>query len=72
MRGKKAKALRKLVGYSVTQDRPELPAGGWRSKNNGTCRLPKTAKRRAYQFVKRRYGMLPVASTLNRLRALSG
>ena len=65
MRGKKAKALRRMVGYNVTADRPQLP--GSRVWTGKTLRLPKTHPRRAYQFCKRRYGILPLAAVLARL-----
>ena len=86
MRGKKAKTIRKIVGYSVTKDRPELPtkttnqvfAGlggqnihlsikGWNSMVFGTCRLPKGHPRRNYQFFKKRYHMVPMASLYKRV-----
>lgn len=83
MRGKKAKALRAMVGYSPTVHRPELAkemptrSAQFFSKLLGqlvpttlpvTVVLPKEHPRRAYQFVKRRYGMLPLASALQALR----
>lgn len=83
MRGKKAKALRKMVGYSPSQHRPELPrrplsrraqffnriVGDLQTYDAPvTVVLPKEHPRRAYQFAKRRYGMLPLAQLLNRLR----
>lgn len=83
MRGKKAKALRKMVGYEPTAHRPELAedmpsrSAKFFSKllgQNIDCRLPVTVvlpkehPRRAYQFAKRRYGALPLAAMLNRLR----
>lgn len=79
MNGQKAKALRKLAHYSVTADRPQLPAGGWintaagwnaLSKSHwryGTCALPKDHPRRKYQFLKKRYGSVPLAHTLKRM-----
>ena len=80
MRGKKAKFLRLLAGYSVTKDRPQLPEGGWivmfaamnamnqpeYKRGLGTCALPKDHPRRKYQFLKKRYGILPLAHSLQR------
>lgn len=67
MRAKKAKALRQMVGYHPDLHRPTLAGGQWRG-HLGTCRLGKDHPRRAYQFAKKRYGILPLASALNRLR----
>jgi len=72
MNGQKAKALRKLAHYSVTADRPQLPAGGWTSVASarrvlGTCVLPKDSPRHKYQFLKKRYGNVPLAHTLKRM-----
>ena len=81
MNGQKAKALRKLASYSVTRDRPQLPTGGWISvaayldakgmpvtkRALGTCVLPKTSPRHKYQFLKKRYGVTPLAHTLKRM-----
>lgn len=81
MNGQKAKALRKLAHYSVTADRPQLPAGGWtavaagmnargrpeRKRVLGTCVLPKDSPRHKYQFLKKRYGSVPLAHTLKRM-----
>lgn len=81
MNGQKAKALRKLAHYSVTADRPELPAGGWIAiaaglnakgmpelkRAYGTCVLPKEHPRHKYQFLKKRYGTVPLAHTLKRM-----
>lgn len=81
MNGQKAKALRKLAHYSVTVDRPKLPAGGWISmaaymdamnspkvkRAQGTCVLPKEHPRHKYQFLKKRYGNVPLAHTLKRM-----
>lgn len=66
MRGKKAKALRKMVGYVPTEHRPELP--GDALPTGTTVMLPKDHPRRAYEFAKARYGMLPLAQMLTRLR----
>lgn len=86
MRGKKAKALRRMVGYIPSIHRPELAKkmptrkAQLFSKLFGemvpttlpvTVVLPKEHPRRAYQFIKRRYGMLPLASMLGRLRQLA-
>lgn len=83
MRGKKAKALRKMVGYIPGIHRPELArnmprrSASFFSRLLGemvptslpvTVVLPKEHPRRAYQFVKRRYGMLPLAQLLGKLR----
>lgn len=82
MNGQKAKALRKLAHYSVTADRPQLPAGGWTSVTStlnpnyarrtvnrvlGTCVLPKDSPRHKYQFLKKRYANVPLAHTLKRM-----
>ena len=81
MNGQKAKALRKLAHYSVTADRPQLPAGGWTAyaagrnargepelkRVLGTCVLPKDSPRHKYQFLKKRYGNVPLAHTLKRM-----
>jgi hypothetical protein len=82
MRGKKAKALRVLARYSVTAHRPELPKGGWISvaafmdlrahlpmlrTSMGTCVLPKEHPRHRYQFLKKRYGIVPLAHGLKRM-----
>ena len=67
MNGQKAKALRKLARYSVTSDRPALPAGGWPAKQKGTMVLPKAHSRSKYHFLKREYHMVPIAHTLKRM-----
>lgn len=67
MNGRKSKALRMLASYSVTRDRPNLPAGGWNVRTNGTCVLPKTHPRHKYQFLKTQYCMVPLAHTLPRM-----
>lgn len=82
MRGKKAKALRKMVGYRPAEHRPELAVAmpSWRKQFLDrigvlqpydapvTVVLPKDHPRRAYQFAKQRYGVLPLAQMLTRLR----
>lgn len=67
MNGQKAKALRMLARHSVTSGRPQLPPGGWRSQNWGTCTLPKEHSRHKYQFLKKRYSIIPIAHTLKRM-----
>jgi hypothetical protein len=69
MRGKKAKVLRLIAGYSVTSQRPQLPAGGWNVMERGPIRLPKDHPRRKYQFLKERYGMIPLGHSLKRSKA---
>lgn len=65
MRGKKAKVLRLLAGYHPHRDYLNPPKGSFAPK---TVVLPKHSKRKAYKFIKRRYGMLPVGGVLQRLR----
>ena len=65
MRGKKAKALRLLAGYHPHRDYLNHPEGGF---NPETVVLPRHSERKAYKFIKRRYGMLPVGGVLQRLR----
>lgn len=72
MRGKKAKVLRLIAGYRVTKDRPRLPTGGWAVMEHGPIVLPKTHPRRKYQFLKERYGMVPLAHSLVRTRRTAG
>lgn len=68
MRGIKVKALRKVVGYKPTRDRPELPDGGYLVYVHGrSLRLPKDHPRRQYHVIKKRYGMLPFASLYKRV-----
>lgn len=63
MNGRKAKALRKLARYSVTSDRPELPAGGLHQQ----AVLPKEHPRKKAKFLKDRYASVPLAHTLKRM-----
>lgn len=65
MRGKKAKALRILAGYHPHRDYLNPPEGSFTPE---TVVLPKHSERKAYKFIKRRYGMLPVGAILQRLR----
>ena len=66
MRGKKVKALRAMVGYNPNRDRteaagelnPHVPVG-----------LSKEHPRKAYAFAKKRYGILPLAQVLGRLKS---
>lgn len=81
MNGQKAKALRKLARYSVTSDRPKLPAGTSsrmvkvleQSVNitftgwRSICVLPKDHPRHRYHVLKERYRMVPIAHTLKRM-----
>lgn len=79
MRGKKAKALRKIVGYRPNKNRLDAPGlindftpfideKGKEVRNRGvTVGMAKDSKRKAYKFVKRRYGMIPLAQMLRRL-----
>lgn len=68
MRGLKANAIRKVVGYKVTRDRPELPVGGYLVLEHGRAlRLAKDHPRRQYHIIKKRYGMLPFASLHKRV-----
>ena len=66
MRGKKAKALRAMVGYNPNEQRTStpgtLPVGQ-------TVAVAKEHPRHAYHFVKERYGILPVGQMLSRLKA---
>lgn len=64
MNGRKAKALRMLAKYEVTENRPNLPGGGIHGK---TVKLPKTHPRAKYQFLKDRYGVVPIAGKLKRM-----
>ena len=64
MNGRKAKAIRMMAKYDVTDDRPNLPAGGL---HGTTAKLPKAHPRAKYQFLKDRYGMVPLASKLKRM-----
>jgi hypothetical protein len=64
MNGRKAKAIRMLAKYSVTEGRPALPEGGLHGK---TVKLPKSHARAKYQFLKDRYGMVPLAGKLKRM-----
>jgi hypothetical protein len=67
MRGKKAKALQLLAGYHPHRDRLAPPPAAT-GKHIGTVVLHKHSTRKAYKFIKRRYGMLPVGMVLQRLR----
>ena len=81
MRGKKAKALRAMVGYNPARDRTESPGevndftpfkdkNGKMVRNKGvTVGINKEQPRSAYAFTKKRYGMLPVAQMLGKLKA---
>jgi hypothetical protein len=80
MRGKKAKALRAMVGFAPTRDRSDAPGEindftpfenekGQLVRNKGvTVGLNKEHPRHAYQFVKERYGNLPLAQMLGKLK----
>ena len=81
MRGKKAKALRAMVGYHPDKVRTEAPGeindffpfrdkdGKMVRKSGVTVGLPKDHPRKAYAFVKERYGMLPLGQLLGKLKA---
>ena len=81
MRGKKAKALRAMVGYNPARDRTESPGeindftpfkddkGKLVRKKGVTVGINKEQPRSAYAFTKKRYGMLPVAQMLGKLKA---
>lgn len=71
MRGKKAKALRNIIGYSVTEHRPVLPGGIWAVWERGTMVIAKDHPRHKYQFMKKRYGMIPLAHALTRTKRSS-
>lgn len=80
MRGKKAKALRKIVGYHPNKDRLDAPGlindftpfinekGNEVRKRGVTVGMSKDSRRKAYKFIKRRYGMIPLAQMLPRLK----
>lgn len=65
MRGKKAKVLRLLARYDVSLHRPEASRPAF---TVATLRLPKEHPRHKYQFLKRRYHMVPLAFRLRQMK----